>query len=806
MRRERATSPTPSQRPISTKRVNTERDLTVRAIEDEVRPSERRLPPRFTSTNIEDSDSIVYKPMVSPEAEVENELIPERTFTEGSSERGVSDNEAGLSSYELTYRDLLPYYLPVLSWIRQYNLEWFIGDLIGGCSLATFQIPLVISYSTSLAKVPIACGLYSLAVAPFIYLVFGSVPQMIVGPEAPISLIVGQAVEPLMHHAKSKNITPTDLVVVITSISGATLLGFGIGRFGFLDNVLCESLLKGFICGVGMVMVINSSISMAGLNGLLEDITRKLSEIDIHSPFDKFKFLITHWRELHVLTFRVSLISFLAIMLSRLVKSRVSRLRTKHLQKLVYFPEILVAVLLTTVMCSRLQWASKGVEVVGSMPSDAKDFAFHNPLSSQNLRYYKKLSTSGFVCAMLGFFESTTALKSLGSRYDLPISSNRELVALGFINVVGGVFGALPAFGGYGRSKINAMSARTTTSGAIMGVISILTARYILVYLHNIPKCVLSVITAVIGISLMAETPAELKFHWQAQGYDEILTFALTVTTTIFFSMEAGIALGLLYLLLRVIKNSARSNIQILGRVPGTNTFLDADVEGITTLDENSEAPPNNNDTMKKSQLDLFTDNFRQINLGVLEQIEGCLIIKIPEPLTFANASDLRDRLKRVEMFGSAKSHPALAKSRDMSITRYLIFDLEGMLFVDSSASQMLKSLLLAYQRRNIKIFFVRVNYSKLLRRRLENSGILDLLRADIQVTLSCHRVYRDEYPSQPMSLDSALEEPTYWQLEDGIFADKRIVLERSDPYLKHIRSALWLIDRFEQSADNIDA
>lgn len=804
MRRDRATSPTPSQRPISTKRVNTERDLAIRAIEDEIRFSERRLPQRFSSTKLEESESIIYKPVASPEVETENDLIPERPLTEGSSERVVSDDEAEFSSYKLTYKDLLPYYLPVLSWIGQYNLEWFIGDLIGGCSLATFQIPLVISYSTSLAKVPIACGLYSLAVAPFIYLVFGSVPQMIVGPEAPISLIVGQAVEPLMHHAKGKNISPTDLVVVITSISGATLLGFGIGRFGFLDNVLCESLLKGFICGVGMVMVINSSISMVGLNGLLEDITRNLGDIEIHSPFDKFKFLMSHWRELHVLTFKVSLVSFLAIMLSRLVKSRVSRLKSKYLQKFVYFPEILVAVLLTTFMCSKFLWASKGVEVVGAMPSDANDFAFHNPFSQQNLRYYKMLSTSGFVCAMLGFFESTTALKSLGSRYDLPISSNRELVALGFINVVGGTLGALPAFGGYGRSKINAMSARTTTSGAIMGIIAIITARYVLVYLHYIPKCVLSVITAVIGISLMAETPAELKFHWRAQGYDEILTFALTVTTTIFFSMEAGIALGLLYLLLRVIKNSARSNIQILGRVPGTNTFLDADIEGMMALEQNFKGPPIN-DTMKRSQLDLFTDNFRQINLGVLEQIEGCLIIKIPEPLTFANASDLRDRLKRVEMFGSAKSHPALAKSRDMPITRYLIFDLEGMLYVDSSASQMLKNSLLAYQRRNIKIFFVRVNQSKLLRRRLENSGILGLLRADIQTTLSCHRVYRDEDSSEPLSLDCALEEPTEWQLEDGIFADKRIILERSDPYLKHIRSALWLIDRFEQRSD-IDA
>ena len=117
------------------------------------------------------------------------------------------------------------------------------GDLIGGLSLVFFQLPLSLSYATSLAHVPVTSGLYSLGISPLIYLIFGSVPQMIVGPEAPISLIVGQAIEPLLHHAKKAHLDPVEYVVAITFVSGSTLLGFGLARFGFLDNVLSASLL-----------------------------------------------------------------------------------------------------------------------------------------------------------------------------------------------------------------------------------------------------------------------------------------------------------------------------------------------------------------------------------------------------------------------------------------------------------------------------------------------------------------------------------------------------------------------------------
>lgn len=712
---------------------------------------------------------------------------------EGSEYQPITDHHADISDW----KKLLPYYLPIFSWVGHYNFEYFMGDLVGGLSLVFFQLPLSLSYATSLAHVPVLSGLLSLGISPLIYLIFGSVPQMIVGPESAISLIVGQAVEPIIHH--KKNLNPIDLVVAMSFVSGATLLGFGIGRFGFLDNVLSGSLLKGFISGVGIVMIINSFILMLGLTGLMKLISDDPSDMDIHSPFDKLVFLFNYYKKYDSLTFKISIVSFLLLMSVSILKKYASRKPNRFLQKFVYIPEILIMVIITSVLCYKFQWNTKGIDIIGSVKKESGNFLIYNPVSIYQLKLMKKVSTAGFLCAMLGFFESTTALKSLGSRFNLPISSNRELVALGFINLIGSMFGALPAFGGYGRSKINAISAKTTMSGAIMGICTLLTVGYLLDSLYYIPKCVLSVITAKIGVLLIEEAPYELLFHWRSKGYNELITFFVTVITTIFFSMEAGIAVGLIYLLIRVIKHSARSRIQILGRIPGTNEFVDADINVNLLTHKHDEigneiGTMHDKNLMKKLQLNLFTDDyFTSVNLGVLEEIEGCLIVKIPEPLTFTNTSDLRARLKRVELYGSTKAHPALKRSRDESMTQYIIFDLRGMSELDSSAAQILKELIVGYQNRGILNFFVRVTKHRKVRKRLIDTGITKLLIEDLEA------VKYFEVQKQIIDYrngDSGLVASSF-----DIDAANAIhdLTEATDvPYFEHISDALKVIDYYE--------
>jgi MFS superfamily sulfate permease-like transporter len=518
------------------------------------------------------------------------------------------------------------------------------------------------------------------------YAVFGSVPQMIVGPESAISLVVGEAVGPLIAH--DDTLDPVDLVSVMSCIGGFYLLGAGLCRFGFLDNVLSRALLRGFISAVGLLMNINSLFEELGLRVTIEDIPQHF-----HSPYAKFKYLLTHLKYAHTPTALISLIAFITMYgTGKLKKTLIS----KGYSNFVFLPEILIVVVVCTILCGVLDWQSLGVEIVGKIRTS--NFTYNNPFTSEMLPLYHSVMSSSFLAATLGFFESTTASKSLGSSYDLPISSNRELVALGAINIFGGMIGALPAFGGYGRSRINAMSGATTTcSGLVMGCVTLLTIFCLLDYIYYLPRCILSVVTTIVGLKLLEEAPPDLRFHWRARGYSEIITFCITVLVSLFYSIEAGVTVGVGYSIIRVIKNSSNSRIQILGRLPGTNTFMNAD----------EPLPDEDGD--------------------LLEEIEGCLIVKIAEPLTFSNTTDLKMRLMRLERYGSTKMHPAAPRLRNEFMNKHVLFDMAGMTFFDSSAAQIFYEILEAYRSRNIRFYFIRVPTKYGIRERLDNSGITKL-------------------------------------------------------------------------------
>ncbi|CCD23256.1 uncharacterized protein NDAI_0B02210 [Naumovozyma dairenensis CBS 421] len=591
--------------------------------------------------------------------------------------------------------DYLAYYFPCFSWMPNYTLTKFLGDLTAGLSVASFQIPLALSYATSLAHVEPLSGLYSLAITPFIYAIFGSVPQMIVGPESAISLVVGQAVEPMVNH--DERISTISISIVVTFISGSFLLFLGIFRLGFLGNILSRALLRGFICSVGFVMIINSLISELKLDKVLAT-----SPEHYHTPFEKILFLIKYGQHnYHAPTAILSLYSFIILMLMKVMKKRLM----KRFKWVIFVPEILIVIVGTIMFSFHFDIKHKfDISIIGDFKVNGFD-SLHNPLDKTNRLLLKPLLDAGIVCAVLGFFESTTASKALGTTYDLTVSSNRELVALGSMNIVGSLFGALPAFGGYGRSKINALSGgQTVMSGVCLGSVTLFTIKFFLPVVHNTPTCVLSVVTSVVGLTLLEEAPTDLKFYFQSHGYNELIVLGLTFITTIFYSVEVGICVGCCYSIISIIKHSAQSRIQILAKRKGDNRFSNADELGIFDGENN-----NNNTFFEPLLEDLDEDR---------------LVVKIPEPLTFTNTEDLKERLSRLERFGSVRVHPGRRDLRSRDKTKYIIFDLHGMTYIDASAAQILLEIILAYNRRQVFVFFVRVPMRREVRQRFERSGL----------------------------------------------------------------------------------
>lgn len=164
-----------------------------------------------------------------------------------------------------------------------------------------------------------------------------------------------------------------------------------------------------------------------------------------------------------------------------------------------YIPDRCIIVVLSAFFAWRFDWEGKGVAILGDVHS-AKPFSFRFPFVPSHMGHVREAMGTSFLIALLGFFESSVAAKSLSNRGNaipgFSGSPNRELVALGVANILGGCFMALPAFGGYGRSKVNASTGgRTPMSSIFLSLLTVFSVLFLLPYFYYIPVRGLTLLT-----------------------------------------------------------------------------------------------------------------------------------------------------------------------------------------------------------------------------------------------------------------------------------------------------------------------
>ena len=243
-----------------------------------------------------------------------------RTFSSRVKSKTMANSSAlakqhGFKDSPLMY---LAYYVPCLIWIRQYNWTWLKGDFTSAVTLASMYLPMALSYADNLAHVPPINGLYAFVFNPLVYGILGSCPQMVVGPEAAGSLLIGSIVKNSIDvgHGSGEDddgVMNAKVAGIAVGIAGATVFAMGACRLGFLDSVLSRPFLRGFISAIGVVIFIDQLIPVLGLSN-----AAKVAEGVKHgSTADKLSFVVTHLHNAHTLSAVIGVVSFAVIMIFR---------------------------------------------------------------------------------------------------------------------------------------------------------------------------------------------------------------------------------------------------------------------------------------------------------------------------------------------------------------------------------------------------------------------------------------------------------------------------------------------------------
>jgi MFS superfamily sulfate permease-like transporter len=133
-------------------------------------------------------------------------------------------------------------FLPGLKQLLSYQKQWLRGDILAGLTVAAYLIPQCMAYGELAGVTPVA-GLWAILPPIIVYALFGSSPQLSIGPESTTAVMTAAAIAPLA--ATQSEIYPILASLLAFLVGIVCILGY-FARLGFLANLLSKPILIGY--------------------------------------------------------------------------------------------------------------------------------------------------------------------------------------------------------------------------------------------------------------------------------------------------------------------------------------------------------------------------------------------------------------------------------------------------------------------------------------------------------------------------------------------------------------------------------
>lgn len=448
-------------------------------------------------------------------------------------------------------RTALSLRLPVFESLRGYRASWLRGDVVAGLTVWAVLVPEALAYA-SIAGVSPVVGLYAAPGALIFYAAFGSSKHLVTGPMAATAALSAAAVGTVAAGNQGRFAALTATLAITT---GILALAAGLLRLGFVANFISEPVLKGFIVGLALTIIIGQVPKLLGIEKGSGDF------------FEQFWIVITRLGHAQWRTVCVGLLSLAVVLVLRRLAPVV--------------PAPLVAVALGILAVYALHLQDHGVKIVGHIGSGLPSFGLPSVPSAD----YLKLAGSAVGIMLVGFAEGLGAAKTYATRNGYQVSPNRELIGLGTANLAAGLSSGMVVNGSLSKTAVNGSAgARTQMSGLFVAVLTILTLLFLTGLFQDLPEATLGAVVIAALIELVDIAALRVlyraystrlgRIYGPAARADFIAAVAAMLGVLVFDTLPGlfiGIAVSLLLLLYRV----SRPHIAVLGQVPGTSQWAD---------------------------------------------------------------------------------------------------------------------------------------------------------------------------------------------------------------------------------------
>jgi SulP family sulfate permease len=195
------------------------------------------------------------------------------------------------------------------------------------------------------------------------------------------------------------------------------------------------------------------------------------------------------------------------------------------------------------------------VAVAGVVPAALP--TAHVPLIK--LGWIKQFTPDAIAIAFLGLLEALAIAKSIATHTGQTLDFNRQCLAEGIANLVGGFFRCLPGSGSLSRSAINYQSGGATRFVGVLTAAAVALAVVILAPLAKfVPKAALAALLLLTAARLL--DPKRLLYTVRASREDAIVLIA-TIVSAIAFGLDAAILVGIALSMVLYVWRAARLKV-----------------------------------------------------------------------------------------------------------------------------------------------------------------------------------------------------------------------------------------------------
>ncbi len=459
------------------------------------------------------------------------------------------------------------------------------GDLVAGLTLWAVLVPEALAYA-SIAGVSPVIGLYAAPGALILYAAFGSSRQLVVGPGAASAALSAAIVGDLVTQGSSDFVQLTATLAITV---GLLAIVASVLRLGFIANFISEPVMKGFIIGLALTVIVGQLPKLFGIEKGAGDFFEQLWDF------------VKNIDQTSAITLLVGVLSLVLVVGLKMWNPVV--------------PASLVAVLLG-ILAVHL-FGLEGVATVGAIKSGLPSFGIPEVSGSDFL----SLLGASFGVMVIAFAEGLAAAKTYAAKEGYQIDANRELLGLGAANIGAGLSSGMVVSGSLSKTAVNASGgAKSQLSGLVTAVLVVITLLFLTGLFEDLPEATLAAVVIASLLELVDIRSLMNLYRAHTRGLGHIYGFAarpdfiaavVATLGVLVFDTLPGLLIGIVISILLLVYRASIPNVAVLAEAPGTDG--------------------------------LFVDAKRHPEAAAVPSIA---ILRIESPLFFANADAVRDRIR----------------------------------------------------------------------------------------------------------------------------------------------------------------